>query len=589
MIRIKDNMPKKIDKKIQIRIIVIEVSLFLLIGFLGVTAFKIQVLENEDLSGRAEHEYTGYDLIKGKRGDILDRNMNKLATTIDALSLACCPLKIKDPVTASEKIAPLIGINRRRLEKKLKQKKNFLLLKRNISPDLTARIRKLGIKNLFFKKDKVRFYPNRHLAAQVIGFTGNDNSGLEGLEYQYNNLLKGRKIRISITRDGKGNNLGTDRILEKHFRGDSLVLTIDGAIQYISESALKKAVVANHAKSGMAIVMRPATGEILSMALYPEFNPNSFSGSNRETWRNRTVTDPFEPGSVMKVFVAATAIDNGLCTARSIFFCENGAYSLGKFIIHDTHSHGWLTLSQIVKYSSNIGAAKVSEVIGKKTLHDSLSLFGFGRKTFVGCPGETPGVLIPYGRWSDIDEGAIAFGQGISVSAIQLITGISAIANNGILMKPLLVKEIIASDGSVKKRYDPRPLIRVISAETAACVRRMMRSVVEENGTGTNAAINGYSVCGKTGTAQKALKSSKGYALKKYTAVFAGFVPESHPELAALVVIDEPEKSHYGGVVAAPAFKKIISEALNYFHIPPDLHPQNSQKFLAENVNGASH
>ncbi len=573
-------MSKKIDKKIQIRIVVIEVSLLLFIGFLGGTAFKIQVLDNSDLADKARNEYTGYDLIKGKRGDILDRNMNKLATTIDTFSLACSPVKIKNSVMASKKLGPLLGMNRRVLEKKFNKKKYFLLLKKNISPDLKKRIDELDINGLFFKKDAVRFYPNRNLAAQVIGFTGNDNAGLEGLEYRFDSVLKGREIKISITRDGKGNNLGNDKIHEQRFRGDSLVLTIDGTIQYICETALKKAVVKNDAKSGMVIVMRPSTGEILAMAMYPEFNPNSFSGFKRGTWRNRTVTDPFEPGSVMKVFVASVAMDKGYCTRKSIFFCENGAYSLGRFVIHDTHAHGWLTLSQIVKYSSNIGAAKVSEIIGRKTLYDSLVKFGFGRKTSVDCPGETPGLLIPYGRWSDIDQGAIAFGQGISVSAIQLITGISAIADNGVLMKPLIVREIIANDGTIKKKYMPKPVARVISAETAAYVRHMMRLVVEENGTGTEAAINGYSVCGKTGTAQKAAKNGIGYAKKKYTAVFTGFAPEKNPQLAALVVIDEPKKSHYGGVVAAPAFKKIMSKALNYFHIPPDL---DSGKLVAEN------
>ena len=573
-------MSKKIDKKIQIRIVVIEVSLLLFIGFLGGTAFKIQVLDNSDLADKARNEYTGYDLIKGKRGDILDRNMNKLATTIDTLSLACSPVKIRNSVMASKKLGPLLGMNRRVLEKKFNKKKYFLLLKKNISPDLKKRIDELDINGLFFKKDAVRFYPNRNLAAQVIGFTGNDNAGLEGLEYRFDSVLKGRKIKISITRDGKGNNLGNDKIHEQRFRGDSLVLTIDGTIQYICETALKKAVVKNDAKSGMVIVMRPSTGEILAMAMYPEFNPNSFSGFKRGTWRNRTVTDPFEPGSVMKVFVASVAMDKGYCTRKSIFFCENGAYSLGRFVIHDTHAHGWLTLSQIVKYSSNIGAAKVSEIIGRKTLYDSLVKFGFGRKTSVDCPGETLGLLIPYGRWSDIDQGAIAFGQGISVSAIQLITGISAIADNGVLMKPLIVREIIANDGTIKKKYMPKPVARVISAETAAYVRHMMRLVVEENGTGTEAAINGYSVCGKTGTAQKAAKNGIGYAKKKYTAVFTGFAPEKNPQLAALVVIDEPKKSHYGGVVAAPAFKKIMSKALNYFHIPPDL---DSGKLVAEN------
>ncbi len=577
-------MDKKIGKKIQVRILVIEVGLFLFIGFIAGTAFKVQVLENSELASKAKHEYTRHDLIKGKRGDILDVNMNKLATSIGSFSLTCSPKKIEDPVEDAKKIALLLGLSRRKLEREFRSKKTFLLLKKDIPPDLAAKIKEMNLKGFSLRNDVVRFYPNRSLAAQVIGFIGRDNTGLEGLEYQYNSVLKGREVKISIKKDGKGQKIGSDKIFTSRFKGDSIVLTIDSTIQYICETALKKAVVDSDAKSGMAIVMRPSTGEIIAMALYPEFNPNSFSNYNCDTWRNRTVTDPFEPGSVMKVFVAAAAMDKGFCTPKSIFFCENGAYRVGKFVIHDTHSHGWLTLNQIVKYSSNIGAAKVSETIGRKVLYDYLSSFGFGEKTFVGCPGETSGLLIPYYKWSDIDECAIAFGQGVSVSALQLITGICAIANGGILMKPLLVKEVLSNDGKVKKIYRPKPETRVISEQTAACVRHMMRLVVEENGTGTRAAIDGYSVCGKTGTAQKASKNGAGYARTKYTAVFTGFAPEQHPELVALVVVDEPKTSHYGGVVAAPAFKKIMSEALNYFHIPPDM---TSPKLVAENTAGA--
>ncbi len=583
-------MPKHTNKGIQNRILLIEVILFLLIGLLGGTAFKIQVLDNTDLASKARGEYTDHAIIKGKRGDILDRNMNKLATTINAFYLAASPAEIEHPVLDSAKIAALLRINRHRLEKQFKTKKNFIFLKRKISPDLAIAIKKIDIKGVFCRNDAIRFYPNRHLAAQVIGFTGNDNTGLEGLEYQYNSILKGKTAKISVTRDGVGRSLSTIKTLKQHLRGDSIVLTIDVAIQYVCESALKKAVIDNKAKSGMAIVMRPATGEVLAMAMYPEFNPNSFLDFKQRSWRNRTITDPFEPGSVMKVFVAATALDTGVCTPKSIFFCENGDYRIGKFVIHDTHPHGWLTVNQIVKYSSNIGAAKISEVIGRKALYDSLFSFGFGQKTFVGCPGETPGILIPYNDWSDIDAGAIAFGQGISVSALQLITGISAIANGGILMKPLLIKEIISSDGKIKKIYRARPLRRVASIETAIYVKKMMRSVVEQEGTGTRAAINGYSVCGKTGTAQKVARNGKGYSKERYTAVFAGFAPEKKPALVVLVVIDEPKLSHYGGTVAAPAFKKIMTESLNYFHVPPDIPEEKSdmlkEKLVVKNSNG---
>jgi cell division protein FtsI (penicillin-binding protein 3) len=269
----------------------------------------------------------------------------------------------------------------------------------------------------------------------------------------------------------------------------------------------------------------------------------------------------------MKIFSAAAAIESGSCTSNTIFFCENGKYRIGKNIVHDTHSHGWLSLQQIVKYSSNIGAVKVGEMIGAKSLYKMLNDFGFGIKTGIDCPGETAGSLAPYHRWSKIDAAAISFGQGISVSAIQLATAASAIANNGILMKPYIVQAITDMNGRIIKNSSPCNVRRVISPETALTVRRIMKSVITNGGTGVNANLDGYSVCGKTGTAQKTDEKGK-YAKGKYVASFIGFAPAEKPEVTILVIIDEPQKQHYGGIVAAPAFGKIAYETLNYMNVP---------------------
>ncbi|MEA1967180.1 MAG: penicillin-binding protein 2 [Thermodesulfobacteriota bacterium] len=576
-------MTQERRKGIRVRIIAVEAVFFLFVFLLGVKAVKIQVLESDVLRKKAEKEYTGYREIQGKRGEILDRNMNRLGTTIDAFSVAVSPVKNHNAAKDSRALALILNIDKKKLERKLNSKKNFAWIKKRISPSQADRIRELKIQGLFFKNDVIRFYPNRNLAAQVIGFTGTDGNGLEGLEYQYNDLLKGSDVKVNITKDANGKYFDNEQRLEKRYSGGSILLTIDSAIQYISESALKDAVLKFRAASGMAIVMKPETGEILAMAHYPEFNPNSFSDFSRKRWRNRAVTDPFEPGSTMKVFVAASAMDQGYCTPKTIFFCENGAYRIGRFTIHDTHKHGWLTLNQIIKFSSNIGAVKISETTGKKVLFNSLSLFGFGKKSDIGCPGESAGTLSSYTRWADIDAGAIAFGQGMSVSALQLITGVSAIANNGVRMKPLLVKEIYAGHGDVIKRFSPVAVTRVVSEESSKKVRRMMRFVVEAEGTGTNAAIPGYSVCGKTGTAQKVAEDGKGYSKKDYTALFVGFAPERKPDLAVLVVIDEPRGNHYGGIVAAPAFKRILAESLHHLNISPDI---AQERLVAEISNG---
>ncbi|MFA5905706.1 MAG: penicillin-binding transpeptidase domain-containing protein, partial [Desulfobacula sp.] len=254
---------------------------------------------------------------------------------------------------------------------------------------------------------------------------------------------------------------------------------------------------------------------------------------------------------------------------KTIIFCEKGTYRIGSFIIHDTHSYEWLTISQIIQRSSNIGAAKITESIGDKALYNCLSGFGFGTRTDIGITGETPGNLIPYRKWSKIDSGAISFGQGISASALQLVTGISAIANGGNLMKPMLVKKIISNTGEDIKEYHPEIIRRVISPGTALELKTMMNLVVGEEGTGTKAAIDGYEICGKTGTAQKVSEGGKGYTKNKYISVFTGFAPMENPELAILVIVDEPQKQYYGGDVAAPAFKTIMAESFNYLNIPP--------------------
>ena len=298
-------------------------------------------------------------------------------------------------------------------------------------------------------------------------------------------------------------------------------------------------------------------------------------------FRNRTVTDAFEPGSAIKVFTAAAALEKGF-GPRSIFFCENGSYSVGKYTIHDTHPHGWLSINKIIQYSSNIGAAKIVEVIGDETLHRYLSHFGFGEKTGIRCSGETPGILSDYNSWARIDAGNIGFGQGMSASAIQIVSALSAIANNGRLMKPILIKKIISNAGEDIEVFPPREVRQVVSTATAEKIKTMMHLVVQEDGTGVKAAIEGYPVCGKTGTAQKPANGGGGYEKGKYISVFGGFAPQNAPRLTTLVVIDEPRGQYYGGDVAAPVFKTIMAESFCYLNIAP----ANYSSLLAMSHNG---
>jgi len=558
--------PKKTMKQ---RILIIQVLMVSLIFLMGAKSFDIQVFKAHELTQKAENDYARHISVKGERGQILDRSMNKLATSIDAISITACPFKIKNPDFAAKKLSKILNINSKKLQKTLSSQRMFAWVARRVSPNQASQIRQLNLTGIYFENDSKRFYPNRNLAAQVIGFTGAEDSGLEGFEFKYNSVLEGSSVKVRINRDGNGRVLDLDKKRRAQLKGNSIVLTIDKKIQFLSEQTLERTVKAHRAKSGMVLVMRPQTGEFLSIAHFPEFNPNNFKGYDRAVFRNRAVTDAFEPGSAMKVFTAAAALERGF-TPKSIFFCENGTYKIGRFTINDTHPHDWLSINQIIKFSSNIGAAKIGETIGDKALYRYLAAFGFGDKTRIGSPGETSGSLIPYRKWSKIDAGAISFGQGVSVSAIQLISGISAIANDGNLMKPMLIKKIISKNGEDLNSYHPETIRRVVSSKTAQQVKRMMSLVVKEEGTGVKAAMDGYTVCGKTGTAQKALKNQKGYSKNNYISVFAGFAPIDNPELAILVVIDEPRKQYYGGDVAAPAFKTIMAESFNYLNIPPE-------------------
>lgn len=500
---------------------------------------------------------------------IYDVRGREMAISLESTSIAVRPRRMADPADAARRLAPVLGMDSRALQLRFLSRRAFTWLKRQASPSEVLGARSLGIDELEFIPEVSRFYPGRGLAGQVLGFTGVDGVGLEGLEFSFDAELRGGSRRLSVRRDALGKTFDAERNVDAAAAsGNNLVLTIDRNIQFIAERSLEAAVAESKAASGMAVVMVPDTGAVLAMANVPLFNPNAFGRFPRASWRNRAVTDPFEPGSTMKIFSAAAAIESGGCTPDTIFFCENGKYRIGADTVHDTHPHGWLSLRKIIKYSSNIGAVKMSEMIGPELLFGTLRAFGFGDRTGIESPGETAGALSAPDRWSRIDTGAIAFGHGISVSALQLAAAASAIANDGVLMRPYLVRSVTDPAGRTLKEFGAEEVRRVVSVETARTIRRMMQDVVSEGGTGERAALDGYAVCGKTGTAQK-LDEKGGYAEGAYLASFVGFLPADAPRLTILVVIDDPETGHYGGVVAAPAFRRIARETLNYLNVPP--------------------
>jgi len=555
-------------KHIKLRTFIIGLLFSLLFAAIGVQAVYLQIFCGSRLSQKAANQYEKSFKSSGKRGTIYDAKLVEMAVSIDMTSIAAHPLQIADGQTAAKILAKTLNMGHKALQGKLSSKKKFVWIKRHVTPKEVQAVRDLNISGLDFIAEHKRFYPNKTMSAQLLGFTDIDDNGIEGIEFYYNNYLKGTSENFTVLKDALGRKFDAPEQLNSNPGGNNIILTIDRSIQYITEKILAETVTNFSAKSGMAIVMAPRTGALLALAHYPFFNPNAFTGFSRELWRNRSITDPFEPGSTMKIFSAAAAIESGSSTSNSTFYCENGAYSIGKEVVHDTHPYEWLSLQQIIKLSSNIGAVKLSEITGSASLYKTLREFGFGTRTGIDCPGETAGSLAPYKRWTKIDAGTIAFGQGVSVSALQLVAATAAIANDGVLMKPHIIQAITGQNGRLIESFGPQKVRRVVSSTTAATINRIMQTVIAAGGTGVNAALTGYSVCGKTGTAQKINEKGE-YGEGKYTASFVGFAPAERPEVAILVVIDEPVKEHYGGVVAAPAFRKIAQKALNYLNIPP--------------------
>jgi cell division protein FtsI (penicillin-binding protein 3) len=553
-----------------IRLRILMVGLMFTIGFaaVGGKAILLQVYEGPWLSRRATGQVEDSLRTVGKRGTIFDRRSHEMAVSIDVTSIAVRPRQVKDVDGTVKELARVLKKKPSEVKARLAGGKPFVWVKRQATPKEAEAVKQLRLPGIEFVADSNRFYPNRALAAHVLGFTGMDGKGLEGIEYFYDRDLRGTETSVKVLKDARGNGFQTEPPSDNESAGKNIVLTLDHGIQFITETALNEAVESTRARSGMAVVMEPRTGAILALALAPAFNPNAYEDAKKPLWRNRTITDPFEPGSIIKIFVAAAALEFTHLSPQTTFNCENGAYRIGKYTVHDVHHYGVLTLQDIIKFSSNIGAAKIGEKVGPEKLYQTLRLFGFGQKTGIDGPAETTGLLMPSKKWADIDTAAISFGHGISVSAVQLITAVSAIANDGVLMKPRLVQAVTDPQGQILQQFEPEEVRRVVSVQTARTVKDIMQAVILPGGTGVQAALEGYSVCGKTGTARKVDESGQ-YSNERHVASFIGFAPVETPRIAVLVVIDEPKGQIYGGAVAAPVFKKIAQTTLNYLNVPP--------------------
>jgi cell division protein FtsI (penicillin-binding protein 3) len=557
-----------------------RVRVYVLAALVGWGAFKVVQRAYEIQVAHPENHQRDYKQeieLEAKRGNIYDRRGAALAVSVDLDSVFVDPAALStnkiDLNDTARTLAKVLDIDTHTLLERMGGgRRRFVWVKRRITPAESAALGATGLlgKGVGVRKESRRFYPNLGTAAHVLGFTDDQGHGVEGLERAFETRLRGATDKVKAEFDAHGGVVFAEEALDgQSAQGQNLTLTIDREIQVIAERELELGVRAAEARAGHVVVMDPATGEILALANYPTFNPNAPGTGDASNRRNRAVQDRFEPGSVIKTFTIAGALANNAISPSQQINCENGAFVVGDSTIHDTHRYGVMTPGEILAHSSNIGTAKIGAAMGKEGLYKALRKFGFGARTEIELPAETEGVLRNYKKWYEIDAATAAFGQGMSITNLQLATAMSAVANGGKLVKPMIVSSISDVTGKVVEQFSSSVRRQVVPASTAHLVTDMLTGVTTSGGTGEAAALDGYLVAGKTGTAQKA-DPRGGYADDAWTATFVGFAPAQRPKLVVSVVIDEPVVEHYGGTVSGPVFKRIAAAALRHLGVPAD-------------------
>ncbi|MGH8891468.1 MAG: peptidoglycan D,D-transpeptidase FtsI family protein [Acidothermaceae bacterium] len=535
--------------------------------------FQLQGVDSSVYASQANKQYAHTVVLPADRGTIVDRNGVALAETVDARDITADPLLAQTATTTNPgamayQLAPLLGVDRSALATDLTGKGQFVYLARGVTPAVGDAVMKLGLPGVVAVTTKKRVYPNGDLAANVVGFVGTDGTGLGGLELKDQKVLAGKDgtQTVQVGHNGAvipdGHDKGSAPVA-----GQGIELTLDSNIQWKAQQALSSAVASTGAAGGTVIVMKPQTGEILAMASSPTFDPNHLAGTPAANLGNAALSDVFEPGSTNKVITMAAAIDAGVLGPESPIDVPPTLERAGE-VFHDAEIHGdeHLTLAGVLAESSNIGTIEASEKVGVTRLYDYLRAFGLGQASGLNFPGESQGILDDPSKWNASQRYTIPFGQGISVNALQVASVYSTIANGGMRVTPSLLKGYVQSDGSITAPAAPTQT-RVVSASTATQVESMLEAVTTDQGTAPAARIDGYRVAGKTGTAQRVDSSCGCY--RGYTASFVGFAPADKPQLVVLVVLDNPINGHYGGTVAAPVFKDVMSFALETEKIPP--------------------
>ena len=560
------------------RLLALCAGFLLVFGLLWMRCVWLQVVQARRLAGLIHAQHYASQTLLAPRGTIYDRNGQVLAMSVPVPSVFANPRRVVTKHETAVHLAKTLGWDQRLVSQRLGRDKGFVWLARQIEPPMKERLGPFLREGIGVREEPKRIYPNGTMAAHLLGSVDIDERGLEGLELRSNAALQGNPGWQSTLRDAKGDLLiGPWTIDVEPQAGLDLVLTIDHVVQGVADDALAWGVEKFHAKGGSLIVLDPRSGQILALANRPTFDPNHAGRSPADVRRNRALTDVMEPGSIFKIVTASALLEEGLVRLDERMFCENGSYPIvGRHILHDHTAHGWLTFQDVIKHSSNIGTAKFAQRLPPETLYRYIRAFGFGHKTGVELPGEVSGIVPLPSRWSRLSPFMIPIGQEVAVTPMQLAAMIATVANGGWKVQPYLIERIQTQDGNLIRRPPTRARERLLSPETVKRLHTMLLDVVE-SGTGQLANVQGLTVAGKTGTAQK-LEPDGRYSHSRYVASFVGYGPVPDSRFALVVTIDEPHPAYFGGVVAGPIFRRVVEQLISYW----DLKPSDDSRTVAK-------
>lgn len=562
--------PTPRERKTRLRLMLLALSISLWALVVGIRLVHLQVLGRGFFEQQGARQSERTLNLFPRRGPILDREGRPLAVSVDAESLYAVPQDVADPRATAAALARALSLDaagRREVEAKLRKRSAFVWIERKLDPVTARRVRDLQLEGIGFLAEHRRYYPQRELAAHVLGYVGVDNTGMGGIEYGLESHLRGRAAKVVVHTDARRRPVAqTER---PSTDGATVVLALDEAIQYLAERELEHAVAATQAVAGMVVVVEPFSGEVLALAGRPTFNPNRYNAYPSSRWRNRAVSDVFEPGSIFKIVTAAAALQENVVSPGEVLDCGNGRVEIAGTVINDHAVFDRLTFTEAVTRSSDIGMIRVAQRLGRDNFARYVRDFGFGAPTGVELPGESGGLFRPTPRWSALSLPSLSFGQEIGVTGLQIAMAAAAIANGGYLMKPIVVKSVEDAEGRVVREAKPLVVRRVLQPETVDVLTDILRAVVRE-GTGRAAAVPGYVVAGKTGTAQKVDASGR-YSMIDHVASFVGWAPAARPALVILASLDTPRGArNQGGDVAAPLFARVAEGALRVLAVPPD-------------------